>query len=170
MNPFFRDIPNFIPKLRQDANIIIEYRTNTEKECYHNGKIKVIANDNANVNVTIVNFLNIASTHLEAVENEIKNIKLIVNRLRIEMVKQGNMLSVQDIVDILAVDVLGVIPDDESIVISTNKGEPLVYRGKSLAAEAFKNIVQRILDKDVPFLELDTKKSFMLKLKNIFGN
>jgi len=102
--------------------------------------------------------------------NEIKNIKLIINRLRIEMVKQGNMLSVQDIVDILAVDVLGVIPDDESIVISTNKGEPLVYRGKSLAAEAFKNIVQRILDKDVPFLELDTKKSFMLKLKNIFGN
>ena len=102
--------------------------------------------------------------------NEIKNIKLIVNRLRIEMVKQGNMLSVQDIVDILAVDVLGVIPDDESIVISTNKGEPLVYRGKSLAAEAFKNIVQRILDKDIPFLELDTKKSFMLKLKNIFGN
>ena len=86
------------------------------------------------------------------------------------MVKQGNMLSVQDIVDILAIDVLGVIPDDESIVISTNKGEPLVYRGKSLAAEAFKNIVQRILDKDIPFLELDTKKSFMLKLKNIFGN
>lgn len=102
--------------------------------------------------------------------NEIKNIKLIVNRLRIEMVKQGNMLSVQDIVDILAVDVLGVIPDDESIVISTNKGEPLVYRGKSLAAEAYKNIVQRILGKDAPFLELDTKKSFMLKLKNIFGN
>ena len=59
--------------LKEDANIIIEYRTNTEKECYHNGKIKVIANDNANVNVTIVNFLNIASTHLEAVENEIKN-------------------------------------------------------------------------------------------------
>ena len=79
--------------------------------------------------------------------NEIKNIKLIVNRLRIEMVKQGNMLSVQDIVDILAIDVLGVVPDDESIVISTNKGEPLVYRGKSLAAESYKNIVQRILGK-----------------------
>lgn len=102
--------------------------------------------------------------------NEIKNIKLIVNRLRIEMVKQGNMLSVQDIVDILAIDVLGVVPDDESIVISTNKGEPLVYRGKSLAAESYKNIVQRILGKDIPLLELDTKKSFMLKLKNIFGN
>ena len=66
-------INNIEFNLIEDANIIIEYRTNTEKECYHNGKIKVIANDNANVNVTIVNFLNIASTHLEAVENEIKN-------------------------------------------------------------------------------------------------
>ena len=57
-----------------------------------------------------------------------------------EMVKEGNMLSVEDMLDILAIKLLGVVPDDESIVISTNKGEPLVYKGDSLAAKAFKNI------------------------------
>ena len=102
--------------------------------------------------------------------NEIKNIKLIINKIRPEMVKQGNMLSVQDVSDILAIPLLGNVPDDESIVISTNKGEPLVFRGKSLAAQAYKNIVERILGKEVDFLELDTKKNFMMKLKKIFGN
>ncbi|MGL4687382.1 MAG: septum site-determining protein MinD, partial [Fusobacteriaceae bacterium] len=56
--------------------------------------------------------------------NDIKNPKLIINRIRMNMVKEGNMLSVEDIVDILAVEIIGIIPDDENIVISTNKGEP----------------------------------------------
>ncbi|MCI6153125.1 septum site-determining protein MinD [Fusobacterium perfoetens] len=98
--------------------------------------------------------------------SEINEIKLLVNRLRIDMVKQGNMLSVQDVVDILAQDVIGVVPDDESIVISTNKGEPLVFKGNSLAYKAYKNIVQRLLGKEVPFLKLDIKKGFF---KRIFG-
>lgn len=66
-------INNITLKINKDANIIIEYRTNTENECYHNGKIKVIAENNANAKITIVNFLNIKSTHLEAVENDIKD-------------------------------------------------------------------------------------------------
>ncbi|NME36392.1 MULTISPECIES: septum site-determining protein MinD [Fusobacterium] len=98
--------------------------------------------------------------------NEISNIKLLINRLRIDMVKQGNMLSVQDVVEILAQDVIGVVPDDESIVISTNKGEPLVFKGNSLAYRAYKNIVQRLLGKEIPFLKLDIKKGFF---KRIFG-
>lgn len=98
--------------------------------------------------------------------NEINEIKLVVNRMRMDMVKQGNMMSVQDIVDILAQDVLGVVPDDESIVISTNKGEPLVFKGNSLASKAYRNIIQRILGKEVPFLKLDVKKGLF---KRIFG-
>ena len=70
----------------------------------------------------------------------IKSPRIVVNRLRIDMVKEKNMLSVEDILDILAVKLLGVVPDDETVVISTNKGEPLVYKGDSLAAKAFKNI------------------------------
>ena len=98
--------------------------------------------------------------------NEINEIKLVVNRMRMEMVKEGNMMSVQDIVDILAKDVFGVVPDDESIVISTNKGEPLIFKGNSLASKAYRNMIQRILGKEVPFLNLDVKKGFF---KRIFG-
>lgn len=98
--------------------------------------------------------------------NEISKIKLLVNRMRMDMVKQGNMMSVQDIVEILAQDVIGVVPDDESIVVSTNKGEPLVFKRNSLASKAYKNIVQRILGKEVPFLNLEIKKGFF---RRIFG-
>ena len=95
----------------------------------------------------------------------IKNPRLIINRLRIDMVKDKNMLSVEDILDILAVKLLGVVPDDENVVISTNKGEPLVYKGDSLAAKAFKNIASRIEGVEVPLLDLDIKMSILEKIK-----
>lgn len=98
----------------------------------------------------------------------IKDSKLIVNRIRMEMVRENNMLSVEDMLDILAIELLGVIPDDESIVISTNKGEPLIYKGETLAAKAYKNIVDRIEGKEVGFLDLDVRKSFLDRLKYIF--
>ena len=100
---------------------------------------------------------------LEAVG--IKNPRLVINRLRIDMVKDKNMLSVEDILDILAVKLLGVVPDDENVVISTNKGEPLVYKGDSLAAKAFKNIASRIEGVEVPLLDLDIKMSILEKIK-----
>ena len=95
----------------------------------------------------------------------IKEPKLVINRIRIDMVKDKNMLSVEDI---LAVKLLGVVPDDESVVISTNKGEPLVYKGDSLAAKAFKNIANRIEGVDVPLLDLDIKMSLLDKIKFVF--
>ena len=98
----------------------------------------------------------------------IKEPKLVINRIRIDMVKDKNMLSVEDILDILAVKLLGVVPDDESVVISTNKGEPLVYKGDSLAAKAFKNIANRLEGIDVPLLDLDIKMSLLEKIKFVF--
>ena len=95
----------------------------------------------------------------------IKSPRLVVNRLRIDMVKDKNMLGVEDILDILAVKLLGVVPDDENVVISTNKGEPLVYKGDSLAAKAFKNIASRIEGIEVPLLDLDVKMSILEKIK-----
>ena len=95
----------------------------------------------------------------------IKSPRIVVNRLRIDMVKDKNMLSVEDILDILAVKLLGVVPDDETVVISTNKGEPLVYKGDSLAAKAFKNIASRIEGVEVPLLDLDVKMSILEKIK-----
>ena len=95
--------------------------------------------------------------------NEMKKTQLIVNRLRVDMVARGDMMSSQDVVDILAIDLIGIVPDDENIVISTNNGEPLVG-GDSLAGQAYMNICKRIAGEDVPFLDFTAKKGFFGRL------
>lgn len=99
--------------------------------------------------------------------NEIKQTHLVVNRLRMDMVKRGDMMSSDDVVEILAVDLIGVVPDDEGIVISTNQGEPLVG-SDTLAGQAFMNICKRITGENVPFLDLNGKASLMQRLASIF--
>jgi len=99
--------------------------------------------------------------------NEAKRTELIVNRLRMDMVKRGDMMNINDVTDILAIDLIGAIPDDEQIVISTNQGEPLVG-SDCLAGKAFANICHRILGEEVPFLDLEIKSSVWGKLKEIF--
>lgn len=89
--------------------------------------------------------------------NEIKKTHLIVNRLRADMVKRGDMMSADDVIDILAVELIGQVPDDENIVVATNNGEPLVG-DSSLAGQAYMNICRRITGEQVPFLDLDPKK------------
>ena len=101
--------------------------------------------------------------------NEIHDPELIINRIRLEMVKRGDMMDMEDIIDILAIDLLGVIPDDESVIISTNRGEPAVTDSKSLAGQAYRNVCQRIMGEQVPFLNMEAQGSFMDKLKKIFG-
>ena len=89
--------------------------------------------------------------------NEIKKTQLIVNRLRADMVKRHEMMSADDVIDILAVELIGQVPDDENIVIATNNGEPLVG-DSSLAGQAYMNICRRVTGEQVPFLDLDAKK------------
>ncbi len=97
---------------------------------------------------------------------EVKTIDLVINRIRMDMVKRGDMMSVDDVLDILAVNLIGVVPDDENIVVSTNEGEPLV--GKNyLSGQAYMNICRRILGKEVPLMELSSG-GFFQKLKHIF--
>ncbi len=96
----------------------------------------------------------------------LKQIELIVNRIRMDMVKRGEMMSKEDVVDILAIDLIGAVPDDEHIVISTNQGEPLVGND-SQAGQAYMNICHRILGEEVPYLNLDNEGLFK-KLANIF--
>lgn len=98
--------------------------------------------------------------------NELKRTDLIVNRIRMDMVKRGDMMSIDDVVEILSVNLIGAVPDDENIVISTNQGEPLVGND-SLAGKAYANICRRILGEEVEFLEL-SNESFFKKLGNIF--
>lgn len=101
--------------------------------------------------------------------SELKNPMLIINRIRIEMVKRGDMMNIDDMIDILAIDLLGVVPDDEAIVISTNKGEPAVTEDNSMAGKAYRNITKRILGEEVPFLQLEGEENFMSKLRKLFG-
>ena len=99
--------------------------------------------------------------------NELKKTELIVNRLRMDMVKRGDMMSVDDVCDILAIPLIGAVPDDEHIVISTNQGEPLVGTD-CLAGQAYANICKRILGEDVEFLNMEEKQSVFDKLRGLF--
>ena len=95
--------------------------------------------------------------------NEIGKIDLIVNRIRMDMVKKGDMMSTDDVVDILSIDLIGAVPDNENIVISTNQGDPLVG-SDAMAGKAYMNICKRIMGEEVPFLDLDAKNGFFAKL------
>lgn len=99
--------------------------------------------------------------------NEISRSHLIVNRIRMDMVKRGDMMSVEDVKEILAVDLIGAVPDDEQIVISTNQGEPLVGN-ESLAGQAYLNICHRIMGEEVPLLDLEIKSGLFSKFTSLF--
>lgn len=97
----------------------------------------------------------------------IKKIDLVVNRIRMDMVKRGEMMSVEDVLDILAVNLLGAIPDDESIVIAANHGEPVIG-SDSLSGQAYMNIARRIAGETVPLLDLDTGSNLLQKVASLF--
>jgi septum site-determining protein MinD len=99
--------------------------------------------------------------------SEIRDAKLIINRIKPLMVKRGDMMSMEDIIDILAVDLLGVVPDDETIVVSTNRGEPAVMDKNSQAGLAFQNIARRILGETVPLMNLEPSYGWFEKIKRL---
>ncbi|MDF2877177.1 MAG: septum site-determining protein MinD [Clostridia bacterium] len=99
----------------------------------------------------------------------ISNTQLIINRVRMNMVKRGDMMAMEDVVEILAIDLIGVVPDDENIVVSTNKGEPAAAEANSLAGKAFRNIAERVEGKEIPFLDLQADSNFVGRLKKVFG-
>jgi len=101
--------------------------------------------------------------------SEIENPKLIINRIKNEMVKRGDMMNINDIIDILAIELIGVVPDDENVVVTTNRGEPAVVEAKSLAGKAYRNIAKRILGEQVPFMDLDVQETILSKVKKMFG-
>lgn len=95
--------------------------------------------------------------------------ELIVNRLNYEMTKRGDMLDVNDILDALAIKLIGVVPDDRNVTVSTNKGEPIVLDDKAFSGQAFKNIAKRITGEEVPFMSLGSDEvGFLSSLKKFF--
>ena len=90
---------------------------------------------------------------------------LILNRVKIEMVKRGDMLSTEDVLDVLAIPLIGIIPEDDGVLVSTNRGSPAALDEKSRAGQAFRNIARRLKGEEVPFMSLDDNRGgFLQKL------
>ena len=102
-------------------------------------------------------------------KEEIKSYKLLLNRVRPNLIKSNEMMSVEDVTEILACPLIGIIPEDTGIITSTNKGEPIVNDENALAGKAYRNVAQRVLGEEVPFLDLDEPKGFMAKIKDAFA-
>ena len=95
--------------------------------------------------------------------------RLILNRLRPEMVKRGAMMDVADVLEVLGIDLLGIIPEDEYIIVATNKGEPAAYDKRSRAGKAFLNAAQRIMGEEVPLDEVEESPSLLERLRRLVG-
>lgn len=104
---------------------------------------------------------------LEAKEESCKY-RLLVNRLRPGMVQTNDMMGVDDVLDILSIKLLGVIPEDKDIIVSTNKGDPVVNDEQSLAGKAYRNVARRLMGEDVPLLNLEEPENWFAKVKKIF--
>lgn len=100
--------------------------------------------------------------------NELRDPRLIINRVRHKMVAAGDMMSIDDILDILAIDLLGVVPEDEMVIITTNRGEAVVQDNQSRSGMAFRNIVRRITGEQVPLLSLEEGGLFS-KIRRMMG-
>ncbi len=95
--------------------------------------------------------------------------RLILNRLKPRMVNRGEMMSVEDVLQILAIDLIGVVPDDEVIVTATNRGEVAVLDRGSLAGRAFLDIARRLKGEQVPFMVLEEQQGVIDRLFSMFG-
>lgn len=94
---------------------------------------------------------------------------LILNRLNPAMVKKHDMLSPEDVLDLLAIDLLGVVPEDEEVIIAANRGMPVALDEKSRAGQAFRNIARRLMGEDVPLMDLSEKGGFWERVSRLTG-
>src|SRR5438874_8598675 len=95
--------------------------------------------------------------------------RLILNRLRPEMVKRGDMMDVADVLEVLGIDLLGIVPEDETIIVAINKGEPVVYDKRARSGRAFIHSAQRILGEEIPLDEVTDSPSLLERLRRLVG-
>lgn len=95
--------------------------------------------------------------------------KLIINRLKVDMVRRGEMLSAEDVKDILAIKIVGIIPEDENVIPASNSGIPVTLNENSKAGIAFRNIARRLIGEQVPFMELDANTGLLNRIAKLFG-
>ncbi len=93
--------------------------------------------------------------------------RLILNRLNPTLVKRGEMLTPEDVLELLAIELIGIVPEDDHVVMSTNRGQPIVLDVKSRAGQAFQNIARRLRGEKVPFMDLEEKDGFFNRLSKM---
>ena len=103
-------------------------------------------------------------------ENDKKNVSLLINRVRVSLVKSGDMLNPLDMVSALSIPVIGVVPDEDDVLICANHGCLLSERKRSVAWSAYRNVAQRLLGESVPMLRLLQKEKFWKRKKYFFGH
>lgn len=101
--------------------------------------------------------------------NEIDDVRLVINRMRKDMVDRGDMLDVDDMLEILSVDLLGIVPEDSEVIRASNLGEPVVLNQSSVSGQAYNNIVSRLLGEEVPMMDMKVEKTFFQKMRELFG-
>jgi septum site-determining protein MinD len=94
---------------------------------------------------------------------------LVINRLNQAMVKRGDMLSVDDVLDLLAIRLIGIVPEDESVIIASNRGQPIAVDGKTRAGLAFQNIARRLMGEQVPLMNFEEQDGFWMRLSRLAG-
>jgi septum site-determining protein MinD len=102
-------------------------------------------------------------------DNGIEDIRLVINKVRPDMIEKGIMMNVDDCVDMLGVPILGIVGDDEQVIVSSLKGQIASVEGNSKAGQAFYNIALRIMGEDVPIMDFDEEHGFFAALKRLFG-
>ena len=100
-------------------------------------------------------------------KNHLRDNHLLINRIRMDMVRRGDMMSVDDVTEILSIPLIGAIPDDEQVVVATNQGDPVIGM-HSVAAKAYANICRRIMGEEVPFLDLNAEQTIFSKVASLF--
>lgn len=103
------------------------------------------------------------------VESEQKGpAKLIINRVNQQMIQRGDMMDADDVLELLAIKLIGVVPEDEHVIVSTNMGKPVALDEKSRAGQAFRNIARRLMGDDVPMMNLEHKDDIFHRLSKVF--
>ncbi|RWZ59943.1 septum site-determining protein MinD [Halobacillus fulvus] len=102
-------------------------------------------------------------------QEDIEPPKLVINRIRAHMMKSGEMLDVDEIVNVLSIDLLGIIIDDDAVIKAANSGEPVAMKPNSKVSLAYRNIARRLLGEAVPLLNLEEEQGIVAKVKRFFG-
>jgi len=103
-------------------------------------------------------------------ENEdIESPSLVINRIRNHMMKSGDMMDVDEIVQVLSIDLIGIVVDDDEVIKASNKGEPVAFHTHSKASISYRNIARRMLGETVPLQSLEDRRGIFQKVRKFFG-